>query len=325
MKADRRHELQHNELAQWLIDTYNDVIVPYWKAGVGLLIVGGIVAVLVVFGFRQSAASSAGAWNDLYRVLGSRTPADYDKVAEAHPNTEVGYWADVMSADLYLNTGCNELFMNKAEAGQDLKKAVDRYLAVREASTDPTLRERATWGLARAYEALGGTRQGQGEMDKAKALYRELADASPPGPFAAMASRRLEQLNKPGTMRFYDEFARYDPGAPPAAEGAQPGVGTSPLLFDRGSLPEEPTVPDFSSALHVNPAEPGAAPAGQTPAAAGEGAPGPTAAPSPPAATPPAPTPPGPTPPEATPPAPTPPAQAPSTPQPGPAAPSQVP
>jgi hypothetical protein len=87
--------------------------------------------------------------------------------------------------------------------------------------------------LARTYEALSGTRQSQGELDKAVRNYQELVDNWKDGPYYALAKDRLDELNTSAAKTFYDKFAHYDPKtkfSPPLP----------PPSFDSKSLEEQP-------------------------------------------------------------------------------------
>ncbi len=64
MKRERRHELQHNDLAEWILKNY-ERIVPYRNAilGVGLLVV--VLVIGISFWHSHSAAQAGEAWNSL--------------------------------------------------------------------------------------------------------------------------------------------------------------------------------------------------------------------------------------------------------------------
>jgi len=135
---------------------------------------------------------------------------------------------------------------SKATAAQDLRKAVDQYLGVLSSSRQPAIRERATFALAKAYEALAATRQSEGELEKAVGYYQEVASTWPDGAYAGVAQRRIEDLQRQETKEFYDKFAQYDPQ--PAYSSPLPGGGQTPPLdfesFDEGN------VPDLSAAIN---------------------------------------------------------------------------
>lgn len=243
MKSEERHKLHENALAKWLIGVVESVA-PYTNA-----ILAVVLLVVVVFGVwkwwqSQSAYAAANAWNDLYSALASNNTDALDQVIEQNQGTNAAYWAAVLAADIHTTSGCQELFTNKATASQELRKAVDKYLKVRNESRIPMLRERATYGLARAYEGLAGTRQSEGELAKAIQHYEEVVKNWPKGTYAGAASQRLEDLQAPETKKFYDRFAQHDPK--PAFTPGGPGEP----LFDSKSLPEGGDVPDFSKLMN---------------------------------------------------------------------------
>ncbi|MGB9687665.1 hypothetical protein [Thermogutta sp.] len=295
MKRERRQELKENELAE-LIGRWLEKIAPYSQA-----ILVGLLAVIVLYvGWivwaNWARAVEQNAWNALYAALESGGPADLEAVAEQYPRTDAGHWARLLAADLHLRFGCQEMLSNKANAAQELRKAVDGYLAVRGGSGSPFFQQRVLWGLARAYEALSGTRQGQGELESAIKIYQELVDRWPDGPYAELARRRIAFLSKPENRKFYDMFAAYEPpkstpgpeatgnavsppmspGAPdvttpkpPAPEGTAESQGAQPQSEIQkpatapsqspGQLPELPT-PDGGETKSA-PAQPAGGPA----------------------------------------------------------------
>jgi len=108
------------------------------------------------------------------------------------------------------------------------------------------VRERATFGLARAYESLAGTRQSQGELDKAMESYEAVVTEWPNGAYAEMAARRLEDLRQEETKSLYDKFAQFEPK--PALPDV-PGLPGERPSFDLDSLPEDGTLPGLPDSL----------------------------------------------------------------------------
>jgi tetratricopeptide (TPR) repeat protein len=233
MKSERRHELQHNELAEWLVNAF-ETIKPYQN-----IVLAAVAAILVaVLGYtlwsRDVASRTSQAWDQFNAVLQSRDPAKLMKLTEEYPNTPVGTTAAVVAADDHLQEGCERLFVNKALAQQELTKAIDLYHLVLQQSQMPMQLERATFGLARAQEA-------KGDLETAEKLYGEVAAKWPNGTFAAAANDRLQDLKRPATKRFYDQFAKFDPK--PSFTG-KPGEKPA---FDMKSLPSDgpPSVSDL--------------------------------------------------------------------------------
>lgn len=247
MKRERRHELQHNVLADWLGGVI-EVVKPYSTAILALLLLGILAFGVFAWQAKVSATHSARAWDDFHVAFTSGEPSDLDDVAEKYPGTDVAHWAAVVAADVYLNEGCQQLFSSKASASQELRKAVENYKQVLKESRVSALRERATFGLARAYEALAGTRQSEGELDKAAQQYQEVVKSWPNGAYAPVATQRLKDLQQQEIKAFYDKFATWEPK--PAYSPPMPTPdGRDPL--DLGGL-REGSVPDFSGALGLD-------------------------------------------------------------------------
>ena len=203
MKSERRHELQHNELADWLAKM-GEAIRPHQNA-----ILAGLVTVLiVVLGYtywsRTSAARTTEAWDQVSAAIEGGKIDELAQVAEDYPNSYVGHMAAVVLADVRLAEGCNGLFTDNANARQDLTKAIHLYTIVRDRSRTPSLLERATFGLARARES-------KGELESAEKLYEEITSTWPEGTYTVAASERLEDLKRPATKKLYDDFRGFDP------------------------------------------------------------------------------------------------------------------
>jgi hypothetical protein len=245
MKSEERHKLHENALAKSLADVVESVR-PYTNAILAVILLVVVVFTVWRWWQRQSESVAATAWDTVYAAVAQNDAGALDKIAEQSHGTEVASWAAVLSGDMHLAAGCQQLFTSKATAGAELRKAVDKYNQVRNESRTPTLRERATFGLARANEALSGTRQSEGELPKAIQYYEEVTKNWPKGTYAGAAQKRLDELKDKdsGAQKFYDRFAQYDPQ--PAMTPGGPGAK---LPFDSKSLPEDGKVPDFSQML----------------------------------------------------------------------------
>jgi tetratricopeptide (TPR) repeat protein len=229
MKTDRRHELQTNELADSLARAI-ERLKPYGRAIAGALL--GIVVLIALWFYMdsQAKASLEAGWDEFYEAEGNPNPQKLLEVIDHNPlGTPVGDWARVALGDRYLTGGVDQLFANKAEATNLLTKAVDQYNAVLGVAKDPFLKQKALFGVARAYESLG-------QLDQARGKYQELA-AWPNGAYTAMAKQRLDDLNKPETKEWYAWFAQQE-ARPPAMQG--PGTPGQKPSFD--SLPNGPDI-----------------------------------------------------------------------------------
>ena len=225
MKSERRHELEQNELADWLGDSVATVK-PYVN-----VILGAILAVLIaivggVWWMQQAQVKSNESWDAFHTALASGNPTELTDMSEDYPGTKAADWARVVVGDMYLSAGCNMLFTNRADANLELDKAVVFYQQVLDESQQGVLLDRATYGLARTREAMG-------ELDKAKALYEKVTKTWADGPFAEVAADRLKQLEQPATVAFYEKFEKWDPKP---AFTDQPGIRGAGPLFDDSSL-----------------------------------------------------------------------------------------
>lgn len=228
MKAERRHELHQNKLAEWLAQVFK-VLQPHLRK-----ITIAAVAVAVVFGLLYLwngylARSEAAAWDAFFETLSSGRVSDLEKIAEQSPDSRVGHWALVFAADARLAEGCELLFKNKAEAYGQLQRAEQAYTTIITQSREPKLLERAYFGRARAREGLAATPHGWGKLDEAIGDYQHLVQTWPEGPYAALARRHLGGLDSPQGRRFYDRFvAEFDPKPPVTPEPETPEPSAKP-------------------------------------------------------------------------------------------------
>lgn len=228
MKSERRHELQHNALLEWLLEI-GEKIKPYANA-----ILLGVVVVLAGFVAlkwmsSQSAAREATAWDLVFAASGQGDTAELDQVVEEYGSTTAAQWAAVLAGDLQLSEGCQDLFTTKSTASDQLKKAEDNFgLAVN--SKNDAVRQRAIYGLARTYEAKAAVDSSKESIDQAKVEYDKLVKMGPKCPFAEAAQARLNALSQKSTLEFYDAVAAWEPRP---AIGATPGLGDTNIPFDQ--------------------------------------------------------------------------------------------
>jgi len=240
MKSERRHELRHNELADWLAGIV-EAVRPYSIAILGVVLLGVLSIGVYAWQTRVSATDTANAWDAFYAAFASGDPANFEKnVIEKRAPAQVTHWARVVAADVYLAEACQELYDNKALAYDQLDKAREHYATVLKESRVSGLRERATFGLARTYETLAATGQSQGELDKARENYQNLVKSWPKGAYTTVAAQRLEALEKQEIKAFYDKLASYDAQA--AAAPQDSSSGRAPLTME-SDLPEGGTPP----------------------------------------------------------------------------------
>lgn len=252
MKGERRHELETNVLADWLSGVIR-AIKPYVNATLSVVLLLAVATVAYTWWGRESALKSARAWGDFYQAVSAQNTKLLEGIVEDYPGTDVAYWAAVATGDLHLSRGCNLLFLDdgRAEAYQDLRKAVDYYGQVLDGCRIAELRERATFGLARALES-------QEDLQGAIQQYQDVENNWPDGVFAAAARQRREDLNSPATKKFYDRFAAYRkrPRAPDKPARQTPSF-LDRDLGDEGSVFDLPLVPTLEETGAGEPAPKG--------------------------------------------------------------------
>jgi len=230
MRSERRHELQSNELADWLAESA-EKIKPYTNAILGVVVI--LVAVLGGYFWwtQKSAAQEARGWD---RFLAAQQPRDLEDVIAEFPDTPVAYWAHTTIGDMQTAMGCNRLFDNKAAAMDDLRDGQKHFQEALAGSRHPVILERATFGLARNIEAQAK------ELDEAIKYYKEVVEKWPDGAYAVMANLRLEDLSQESTRKWYDDYFIPFTPAPPSPDPA--GLPGDPLEYTFDNIPDGPVL-----------------------------------------------------------------------------------
>jgi len=232
MNSERRHELQHNALADMLgaqirrIEPYNKLI----AVGVVLLIVAA-----VSIGLYRSAAvgTRSDATFELLQNSGTGDPEALGVVGERYAETTAGSLAKLLQADALLATGITGLFNDREEALNQLGDAAKRYAEVAGSTKDTLIRSRANFGLARAQESLG-------DVEKAISAYNTVVSIGESDAIVKVAQQRIDMLKSPVSQEFFAWFEKQDfkPADPSLPPGLPSGV----------SLPDLPDLdlPDVS-------------------------------------------------------------------------------
>ena len=252
MKGERRHELQHNELADYITGVVSSVK-PYSNALFGCVLLVAVAAAGYLWWSRDSVKKEEEGCDE-FLALKSKPDFrlyDLDGFKKRHEGTKVGFRVLTFAGDMGLIQGCGTLFANKAAAHDELGKAEKKYSEVLDECDDPALLLRATFGLARIHEALG-------RLEQAVERYEEVGDKWPGTACASQAKKRLEFLAQADSRWFYDQFAGYDPT--PKTEPIDPGM----QRFDIDSLPEPPGSGGGSSFLDLPSLDDGTGPPGDT-------------------------------------------------------------
>jgi hypothetical protein len=221
MKSERRHELQTNELADWLthaLDRHRSRLSMFgWTASA---VVVAIVVVVVVM--SRQGGSQARAWEEL-QAIGTLEPSlvssRLKQISETYPNTEVALWAQLDMADVLCTEAKQKLASDRDIAVLRLREAQQAYLAVlNNARALPDMIRRAALPEAMCWELLG-------DRDQAITAYKRAAEryASSHPEVAKEAASRASDLEQPEAADFYKWLAEYKPPvttplAPPSPE-----------------------------------------------------------------------------------------------------------
>ena len=227
MKSQRRHELQTNELADFL-GKYVKAAAPYQN-----LIIFGCLAVVAlavagVYFMNQNRAAAAAGWTDYFGAVASSDAESLEEIAQIHGDTDASHWSRLTAGDINLATGASMRMTDKNEAERKLKDAAKNYEAVLEmAEPGSMLLQRARFGLAQVRESLC-------DVKEAQELYQQIAAANPDTELGKVAASRREALGRKSVKSWYSWFDKQEPvpPAPPEGLGDVPDVSSEldPLM-----------------------------------------------------------------------------------------------
>lgn len=254
----------------------------------GLLAAVALIAVLLALVLRNLGGvdtSSAEAWNRLFQA---KSAEQRTEVAEEFPTSRAAAWAMIQAASENYNEAVDRLPTAIEAAKPLLTKAETQFEDVlRDAPKGSTIAMKASFGLARTYEA-------RNELEKAVSQY-ELVARDWPGSVEAAQSLRLvsrlrAELKKPEAERFYSKLYAFKPSdvtLPPLGEANLPGGASTGSILDsllKDQLPGSGVIPPPNPTPTPTPSStpepaPGT-PAAEPKPAPAESTPAPTPAPS---------------------------------------------
>jgi hypothetical protein len=206
MKAEHRKELETNVLVDKLGRAYQGL-----KQGPsrGTVVFFGVVLLGVVLwgAWRYFSTSSARANSERWmKVDDAVFPAQLDGLVEDKEiqGTTQGRAARFKEARRQLRDGLRDLGGGGNEAAEKVRRGISLYEELLKESTPlPVLRQEALMGAAQGYEALG-------ELDKARELYRRLADdkESAESALGKEAKKQLERLDDDNNKRDLEDLIK---------------------------------------------------------------------------------------------------------------------
>ena len=229
MKTERRHELQTNELADWLGDKVQ-AIQPYIKTivGVAVLAVVGLFTVFIMRGRNEGRQQAA--WTDYFEAVQTNDFVRLRDVANRYSGTEAAAWARQSAGDIMSASGGRNMYIDRADALEFLNQAVQDYQEAQRFARSDMLKQRAHMGLAQVYESMN-------QFDEAGKQYQTIIDRWPSSAIGELAADRLAVLVNPETQKFYDWFFAQKP-VPSTDILNNGGSIQAPQIYD--DLPSDP-------------------------------------------------------------------------------------
>ncbi|HZZ29621.1 MAG TPA: tetratricopeptide repeat protein [Pirellulales bacterium] len=221
MKAQHRHELHTNQLADWLEKT-SEKLKPYARAILGILVALAIVLAVYAYLGSVERRATVAASDQLVMALDSQMMPELQRTVDDHRGTQPATVAQLVMAETMLDNGANALFANKPAGREAIFNASEAFATVEKETKDPMLRAWALYGLGRAHESIG-------DLDRARDDFQRLIKEYPDSSLVESARTHINRLNQPSIKEFYDWFAKQEP-RPPAQDNS-PGIpGVKPAF-----------------------------------------------------------------------------------------------
>ena len=255
MKSEERHQLEKNDLAEWVLQTYESLR-PNWP-----YILGGIVVFAAALWFVNHRRSSQelqlrAAWNDYFTAESGRNVEALRSLVDRYPDSPVAPLAQKRVADFRFADGKKMLLTDRGEAMRLLDDAANIYQELlADVSISLMLRRQAELGLALTQETTGA-------LTKARETYKKISQSFPGTDEATRAEERLKHIESPEAEKFYDQLAAFKPPQP-TTDLPQPTGGLPPMPPAPTSSPDSPLInlpgPDEVSTPPPPPSKPDAA------------------------------------------------------------------
>jgi hypothetical protein len=204
MKAEHRRELQTNVLAERM-----GQLAQSFKEGPsrGTIIVVSVlvVVVLLFYAWRYISQSSeeteAARWYEWDSINSPAQLKAFVDNKEAQGSLQ-GKLARFQQARRDLSDGLARLGVTRTDALASIKRAAETYGKLADECDDhPLLQQEALLGAAKANEALN-------EIDKARTLYKRLADKFPSTAMGKSAQKQLARLDKSSTDKDLEQLSK---------------------------------------------------------------------------------------------------------------------
>ncbi len=239
MKSERRHELETNDLADWLGHTVS-TLQPYFKT----VLAAALLLIAVLLGRSMLASSSQRqndeSWSAFFASRTLQSAEAMRDVAKQFPRAKATPWALQLAGEFGLREGIEKLLVDRDKAKEILTQSAEDYRLAIEKASDEAVRKRATLGLAQVYETLG-------DFEQATTQYQKVVAEWPGDPLAELAQRRGDFIERKDTLAFADWFKqqKMDPTPPPSATDLNVKPPETSAVSEEGkeSDPATPAMP----------------------------------------------------------------------------------
>jgi len=243
MKSERRHELQQNELADWLGEKIEAL-----KPHATQIALGAVLLAVVIFGLAWYLGGddslAARNWERYFAAVNQ--PRDREqalqKVVTTSPGSPAALWAQMAIGDQSAAEGARAMFSDRPEAQKLLTRAEVAYKAAEAGAKDPQLKGRAQYGLGRVYEALCKPEEAAKRYEAAAASLKDSAL----GEAAAADAKRMKDQEQVALLAWFADQTPKRPAPIPGLGGGIPGLPND--------LPSRPdiSVPSFGGPTGLN-------------------------------------------------------------------------
>ena len=238
MSSERRHQLEHNELAVWL-GKVNKSIEPHSKPIAAVVAVAVVAGIAWTFLTTEQLAKRSDATLQLIQAAAGGDSEVLAKVGDTYSDTEAGSWARLYQGQQLMIQGMTALYRNREEAEILLSDAKQALQSAVNSSSNNLLASRGHYAIAQIEEALGDVTNEQGEdgesMLAAIDSYQKVIDLNESEAMVERAEERIAALKKPANREFIAWFSEQDfsptndPSLPPST---LPGGSEIPGLPD---------------------------------------------------------------------------------------------
>lgn len=230
MQMEHELDTDSNDLATNALSLL-DRARPHATAILATVTAGLLAVVAWLLISSQVAAGRSQSWNALLSAFASDNPQmlreSLADVIRRYPATAAAQWAEIVLADLAVSEGTDLMFVDRGRAAERLQAAVSSYGAVLASRPSGMLAERATFGMAKAREAMG-------QIEEARLGYEAVAREQAAAGLKRLAAARAEALGRESTRQWYDWFAAQKVAPPaPAATESTPAASPDDKLFDK--------------------------------------------------------------------------------------------